>query len=224
MKALANIALGLVVLGASASAAHAALITNGSNTTLFYDDFEGVTPPATPVAVTGAWSKSGSPLVQTGTTPNAYQGDNYLQISRATNDLAYADFGKQTSGTIHAEFMLYVRSTDYAQYGAQIGMRNDAVDAWAIILSPIADGTVSITTDRVTRIPMSPLHSIHGRNGPWMSTLRRTPTTFHWRACRGCPHPIPCMTAPPICGTWRSQPVVEPVRNTLLMRSQSRQP
>ncbi len=142
MKAFANIVLGLAVVGVPASAAHAVLITNGSNTTLFYDNFEGVTPPHTPAAVTGTWSKSGSPLVETGTMPHAYEGSNYLQISRATSDLAYADFGKQDSGTLQAEFMVYVRSADYVTYGAQIAARNAAVDAWAIILTPTASGTV----------------------------------------------------------------------------------
>ncbi|MCC6424961.1 MAG: PEP-CTERM sorting domain-containing protein [Phycisphaerales bacterium] len=140
MKAIANIVLGLAVVGVSASATQAVIVTDGVSTTLFQDNFEGGTDGSPPVAQIGTWSKSGSPMVESNTTPPAYEGNKYLQITRPA--ASFADFGKQTSGTLHSEFMLYIRSANFASHGAQVLLRDDALSGYGIILSAISGGSV----------------------------------------------------------------------------------
>ncbi len=116
----------LAVLALLATGAQAVLVHNvTTDTQLFYDDFEGVTPTGgddDPVAVTGTWyisepSVNTDVQVVTGSSPAANQGDNCLSVTRAnggggTRPDAYAQFTATpaSSDVIHAEWMVYIGS------------------------------------------------------------------------------------------------------------------
>lgn len=138
-SALVLVAASALGIGA-ASTVHAVIVTDGGANTLFQDNFEAGTDGAAPVAQVGTWSKSGTVAVGSGSTPAAFEGVKYLQITRPGT--AFADFGMRTSGTIHAEFMLHIKSADFASHGVQIMLRNDALSAYSNILSVQSDGLV----------------------------------------------------------------------------------
>lgn len=144
MKTAVAMALGAAMVCAGSTFSHAVIVKDGSNTTLFYDNFEGGTIGSTPTAITGTWSTSistgGGAYVQSTPAP-AYEGSKYLQMTRPAT--AFADFGKQTTGTLHSEFMMYIQSADAAEHGAQVILRDDALSAYAIILSTRSSGNVN---------------------------------------------------------------------------------
>ena len=94
--------VGVALFGMSA-VAQATLITNGA-TVLFSDDFEGGTVGSLPTAYVGTWS--GSVRVTDAAVPGPFQGAQYL--TRGVNQLdGLATFAAQTSGLVHAEYMVY---------------------------------------------------------------------------------------------------------------------
>lgn len=125
--------VAMTAVGLATAASHAVIIKDGSNNTLFYDNFEGVSPVSTtdhpdasgdydPVAITGAWTNaepSGitrSVQVANYGTPGAFQGTQYLRNVRQTSTSStatnsFATFALQTTGTLHAEFMYYAVNT-----------------------------------------------------------------------------------------------------------------
>lgn len=132
-----HLAIAFVIgLAMHADAVMAVTVTNlTTNTTLFYDNFEGVSPvsgiPAVdgsgdydPVAVTGTWSAPGgiedNPAITqvtdstTSPDPGAFEGQNYLRIYRdntlASNDLNAALTASQTTtgDLIRLSMMVYV--------------------------------------------------------------------------------------------------------------------
>jgi len=125
--------LAMAAVGLATATSHAVLIKSGGNNTLFYDNFEGVSPVSTadhpdasgdydPVATTGSWTNlepSGvtrAVQVTNFGTPGAFEGSQYLRNVRQTSTSStatntFATFSQQTSGTIHAEFMYYAVNT-----------------------------------------------------------------------------------------------------------------
>lgn len=142
--------LAVTAVGFAAATTHAVIIQNGSNTTLFYDNFESVSastvdyPDASgdfdPIATTGAWTINEPATTTTQVTsfgtPGAAEGNQYLRSARTTtggfND--FANFGMQTGGTLHAEFMYYVvNSGTFTEkpFGTQISMTTSDGPAFA---------------------------------------------------------------------------------------------
>lgn len=138
-------AAGILILAGAADSVQAVTIKNGGGTTLFSDNFEDETIGAAPSTGTGSWSvNGGGTLVATrgGSTPAAAEGSQFLEITRPGS--AIANFGSVSSGTIHTEFMLFVRSQNFASHGTQVILRNSGLSQYQMILSVQSSGLVRI--------------------------------------------------------------------------------
>lgn len=102
----------------------------GVTTTEFYDDLEGSTVAdapnngAYPGSWHGTWTTGRYGNVTDAALPGAYQGSKYLKCERTPEGAAEALFedGALTTGTIHAEWMLYLPS-GVPDWSAHVGLQ-----------------------------------------------------------------------------------------------------
>lgn len=124
-----------LVLFTLSSTARATIVSNmTSGVTLFSDSFENqplaagfpTTANMSPGAPGASWSDGSDPSTMTATTEQAYLSNRSLKITRPSGSFTRIDgsFTNQTSGTLHAQFMLYVPSAGGASSPSVLLMGN----------------------------------------------------------------------------------------------------
>ncbi len=125
-RAIQFVLVAAVALFGMSAVAQATLITNGA-TILFSDDFEGGTVGSLPTADVGTWS--GNLEVTDAASPGPSIGTKYIirpWYSGAAS-VGSASFAPQTSGIVHAEYMVYqdMDMATQATNGAYFGFSSD---------------------------------------------------------------------------------------------------
>ncbi len=127
IKRMAILLLAVAAVTVVGSSAQAVLVTNGA-ATVFDHNFEadtvGAYPPA-PLwdAITPPLDPGDVLMVTDSATPGAYEGSNYLQLTRYSKALVAAVFDSQTSGVVSMTAAIYVADDpsitgSFSEYGS----------------------------------------------------------------------------------------------------------